>query len=259
MQGMTDETANSYVGLTAATAYARLLLSDERMKRVSVFRYRSPPSLQNRIELSKSERALIDRALNFRAETRLPFWTSLFAICLRSGECAPQLVEAAFFHNGPGEPVLFDRNSVETGVLEGLVQSGTANVSLSSEVQGVDGCVRHLSLLDFHCETSPDNEALAALICAQLMPGGYLLIDSGDSYHACGLELLTAHERIYFLGKALLTAPIVDAHYIAHQLQQDVSTIRISKGGKATHEPLVVRAWVPSACPTKGTEVIGIC
>jgi hypothetical protein len=155
------------------------------------------------------------------------------------------LIDAAFFHNGPGEAVVYDRSALETGVLEELVRSGATNIGLSSEVRDVDHCVWHLPLLDFHCDISPQNEALAALLCSRLMPAGYLLIDSGDSYHACGFELLAREERVRMLGKALLAAPIVDAQYIAHQLQQDVSSIRISKGGKASRRPLVVRAWIP--------------
>jgi hypothetical protein len=50
-------------------------------------------------------------------------------------------------------------------------------------------------------------------------------------------------ERIAMLGKALLVNPIVDVFYVGHQLQQDSSSIRISKGGRARQFPKVIAAW----------------
>jgi len=235
------------VGLAAADAYAKILLSPASVQRVSVYKYSSPPLLQQRISITPNEQSLIDEALVLRKDTKLPFWNALFAACLQMQAHSPELIKAAFFHNGPGEPVAYDRVAIETGILESLVQSGQRNLGLSSLVQDDRDRIWHLPLLDFHCDISPCNEDLAALICSHLMPDGYVLIDSGDSYHACGVTLLSSDERVHMLGRALLAAPIVDGHYIAHQLQQKASSIRISKGGKASHAPVVVRAWAPVA------------
>ena len=234
----------SLVGLEAANAYAKILLSHGSVRRVSIYKYSSPPPLQQRMVITPNEQSLIDQALVLRKDTKLPFWNALFAACLQNQSHSPELIEAAFFHNGPGEPVDYDRAAIETGALEALAQSGRRNLGLSSQVHD-DERMWHLPLLDFHCDMSPCNEELAALICWHLMPGGYVLIDSGDSYHACGVRLLSPDERIQMLGRALLAAPIVDGHYIAHQLQQKASSIRISMGGKASRTPVVVRAWAP--------------
>lgn len=245
MHTMNGPDVQRYVGMSAASAYTQLLLTHLRVQYVSVCRYRSPPSLQQRIQLTSPDLLLIDQALALRKSTRLPFWSALFTTCLLNETHTPQLVGAAFFHSGPGEAVAYDRDAIEAGALEELARQGAANVGISSEVRDASGAAWHLPLLDFHCDVSPHNEELAALVCAHLMPDGYLLIDSGDSYHACGFELSTPEERVHMLGKALLTAPIIDIHYIAHQLQQDASSIRISKGGKASRGPFVVRAWSP--------------
>ena len=248
MHAMDCMDVQRYVGMSSASAYTQLLLAHERTQRVSVFRYRTPPSLQQRIQLTPIEQSLISQALTLRKSTRLPFWNALFTACVMDQTHTPQLVGEAFFHNGPGEAVTYDRDAVEAGVLEELVRDDAPNVGLSSEVRDAEDRVWYLQLLDFHCGISLHNETLAALVCSHLMPDGYLLIDSGDSYHACGFELVTAKARLHMLGKALLAAPIVDSHYIAHQLQQDASSIRISKGGKVSRGPFVVRAWVPNAC-----------
>lgn len=232
----------SLVGLAAADAYTKIILSHGSVRRVSVYQYSSPPTLQQRIAITPNEQLLIDQALVLRKDTKLPFWNALFAACLQSQTHSSELIGAAFFHNGPGVPVAYDRIAIETGALEELAQSGQRNLGLSSLVHDDQGHAWHLPLLDFHCDISSQNEELAALICSHVMPGGYILIDSGDSYHACGTSLLSPGERIQMLGKALLAAPVVDGHYIAHQLQQEASSIRISKGGKASRSPVVVRA-----------------
>jgi len=234
--------AQSWIGLPASTAYTRLLLSESRVQRFSVFKYCAPPPLQQRIQMTEADQSIVEHALQLRRTTHLPFWNAMFASCLLREVYSDQLVAAAFFHNGPGESIDYVRRDLERGVLDEVAEGGGGNVGLSSAVRDGDLHLWHLALLDFRCEISPKNESLVALVCSHLMPHGYLLIDSGDSYHACGLGLLSAEERVHMLGKALLAAPIVDSHYIAHQLQQPASSIRISRGGKTLRCPRVVRA-----------------
>lgn len=231
-----------WIGLPASKAYTRLLLAQAHVRSFSVFRYCAPPPLQQRIRMTEAEQAVIEHALELRHTAHLPFWNAIFASCLLGDTLTDPLVEAAFFHNGPGEPTNYERCDLERGILDELAAESEGKFGLSSAVYDADHRVRHLALLDFRCEISPHNEALAALVCSHLMPQGYLLIDSGDSYHACGMNLLSAQERIHMLGKALLATPAVDCHYIAHQLQQPASSIRISRGGKAKSHPRVIRA-----------------
>lgn len=240
-----------YVGMSAPAAYTRLLLGHARVRDIAVHRYASPPSLQQRLHPTPAEQALVEHALALRASANVPFWDALLAACLQRQAHTPALIEAAFFHNGPGDASTYGRASLEGGILEELAQSGASNVGLSSQVHDAAGRTWHLALLDFRCDVSPHNEALAALVCSHVMPGGYLLIDSGDSYHACGFELLTSEERVRMLGRALLATPVVDAQYVAHQLQQDASSIRISRGGKASRQPRVVRAWDPATVTSR--------
>lgn len=234
----------NWLGLPASTAYTRLLLLEPRIQRVSVFKYSSPLPLQRRIQMTEVEHSLVEHALLLRRTAHLPFWNAVFASCLLRETHSAQLIASAFFHNGPGECVDYERRDLEGGVLDQLAEVGS-NIGLSSAVSDTNGHVWHLSLLDFRCDISAYNESIVALICSHIMPSGYLLVDSGDSYHACGMRLLSAEERIHTLGKALLASPVVDSHYVAHQLQQQASSIRISTGGKNLRRPYVVRAWLP--------------
>jgi hypothetical protein len=74
--------AKSYIGMSAAGAYTRLLLAHAHVQRVAVFRYASPPPLQQRLRPSNEEQLLIDQALALRKNAPLPFWNALFGACL---------------------------------------------------------------------------------------------------------------------------------------------------------------------------------
>lgn len=237
-------TLRGLVGTTAPVAYRALLLANPKLEKITVCRYSTPPLLQQRIRVGPFEQRMIDRALELRAETKIPFWQAVFSACILAGECSQSLVDATFVHAGQGTIAEYERRDLETGILEQLT-AGASNVALGSKVfESGRGWV-HLCLLDFHCEISEPNMRIAHQVCRALMPEGFLLLDSGDSYHACSMDLSSGNDRIRLLGKALLASPIVDAVYIAHQLQQEGSSIRISRGGKERKVPIVVDAWCP--------------
>lgn len=240
---MTDSAAieeRSLVGIRAPSLYRRILLSDPGTQSASICKYTAPPPLQQRIEMTRYEADILEVALAIRQSNNLPFWEALFSACLHDGECRDSLLDAALLHNGPGEAVECTRRDIEAGCLEKIANAEARNVGLSSAVIGGNGETRHLLFLDFHCAISEQNTCLVRRVCHRLIPGGFVILDSGDSYHATSVKLLTNEERIACLGKALLFAPIVDTTYIAHQLQQSASTIRISAGGKCQVFPTVV-------------------
>lgn len=234
----------SFVGKPAVQAYTSVVLSHP-VNKASLFSYKSPPKLQQRVELTEEENRLIDAALKLRSMSCIPFWEALMSVCLAGGHCTDSILTAAFFHNGQGDETEVSRADIECGKLESATNSGQANVALGSKVILDNDEERHLGLLDFHCDISDNNTDIVNRVCRVLMPAGFVVVDSGDSYHACSIALQTLGERTRMLGKALLVSPIVDAQYIAHQLQQSSSSIRISRGGKAKSLPKVVDAWVP--------------
>jgi hypothetical protein len=235
------------VGKTAAVAYRAVLLAHGKLKRCTVFTYAFPPPLQQRIEITDVENAIIEQALSLREATKIPFWEAVFATCIKTGQCTDALLEATFFHAGQGQAVNYDRRDLESDVLYKITKRSTSNVSLCSKVFDVREQSRYLNFLDFHCEVTNDNTRIVRGVCQKLMPQGFLILDSGDSYHASSLSLMSAEQRVHVLGKAILASPIIDSFYIAHQLQQDSSSLRISKGGKAKKFPIVIDAWCPDS------------
>lgn len=194
--------------------------------------------------MSSFENAIVDETKTI-SDVALPFWLKLFALCSTRGQCSEALLKAAFFHNGPGAESEHSRSELESGLLQNVSQEERLNVSLGSRVIDARFGEMHLNMLDFDVSVNHANTAILVSVCRELMPSGFLVLVSGDSYHAVGTELVEPSARIALLGKALLVSPLVDICYIGHQLQQKASSIRISKGGRAGRCPTVLRAWKP--------------
>ncbi len=232
------------VGTNAPTAYRDLIMAHADVVAITVCRYKTPPLLQQRINATPFEQEIISIALDIRSEVKIPFWEAIFAACLRAGKCSHSLLDAALFHNGLGDLTTITVKSLKLDGLKDIVASGQSNIGLASRVELTNVDAHHLAMMDFHCSITMENTEIVASICRRLMPEGFLLLDSGDSYHACGIVLLTEEERLEFLSKSLFFAPIVDSSYIAHQLMQTMSSIRISKGGSRAKCPEVLRVEV---------------
>lgn len=242
---MTSANWRELIGLEAASAYRRLLLGHAEVQGATLFQYEAPPQMQERIRMTNVERELIERANRMRQGTGVPFWEALFATCTVEERCTDLVLAAAFFHNGQGIAEHVSRQQIEDGILEATARDARRTVALGSRLAGAKGCLGHVNFLDLHCEVSVGNHALVHRVCRQVMPQGFLLLDSGGSYHACGSTVVSDAGRIQMLSTALLASPIVDARYVAHQLLQDSSSIRISQGGKVGRVPIIIDAWGP--------------
>lgn len=245
MSVLSQEQLDQLIGQQAPKAYRCLLLADQNISVCKVLKYETPPSLQKRVEIKEFEETIIQQALVIRENIKIPFWEAVFSACVISGKCSKALLEATFYRNKQGESYEFNRKDIESGILEDMTRDNASNLGLCSKVFGVDGRDYNFSFLDFHCDVIDSNKKIVHDVCRHLMPQGFVVLDSGDSYHASSIYLMSNEERIYTLGKAIRVSPIIDSIYIAHQLQQDFSSIRISLGGKAKKIPIVVDAWCP--------------
>jgi hypothetical protein len=231
--------------MEAASAYRALLLDHADVQGATLFQYETPPQMQERISMTNVERELIERANRMRQGTGVPFWEALFATCAVEERCTDPIVAAAFFHNGQGIAQHVSREQIEAGILEIAARDARRTVALGSRLAGAKDSLGHVNFLDLHCDLSAGNHAVAHRVCRHVMPQGFLLLDSGGSYHACSATVVPDGGRIQLLATALLASPIVDARYVAHQLMQNSSSIRISRGGKVGKVPIVIDAWGP--------------
>lgn len=55
------------------------------------------------------------------------------------------------------------------------------------------------------------------------------IINSGNSYHFIGCDLVNEAELVDFLAKGLLYGPITDTRWIAHQIIERSCTLRVGK------------------------------
>ncbi len=240
---------SKFLGKQAAKAMEELIRDYQSIKKIRICQYEPPLSLQQRIKMDKIEEKLVDSALKIRQDVGMPFWEALFAACLKHHKFTEPLLDAALHHHGVGRESEIIRSDILKGKLVELAHTLSENrsIGLSSEVELVTGEIQHFVFLDFHCDVLTHNTILVSEVCARLLPEGYLLLDSGDSYHAWGIQLVTPEERIRILGKSLFFMPIVDGTYIAHQLIQNTSSIRLSVGGKRKLAPKVIKVGCTGA------------
>ena len=235
---------SDYVGANAPEVVRRLVLSIPEVAAVSVASYSHLPLVQERFSPSDSERAVIEKALRLRLELGLPFWDSVMLAAPGSpGSLGKLFAEAATHLSLRGRDTRLNRNQIAAGELEGLcsdaVRSGT-ELSVLSEVVLTDGSTRHLALMDFHTRLAVSALGAVTEVCRRIFGGGFVLLESGESYHAYGLDLLPANGFAEFLGSALLFAPIIDRAYIAHQLIEGRCALRVSGGDGSDTKPVPI-------------------
>lgn len=232
-------------GLQAPIAYRELLLQWVDVESVDIFEYEAPSRMQDRIAMKETERRLVEHANHMRRGTGVPFWEAVFATCSIEGECPDSIVTAALFHNGQGVQRSVSRRQIGDGLLEQATANSSGVVALGSKVIRKDGVRGQLNFLDFHCSVSEQSQTLVHCVCRRLMPYGFIVLDSGGSYHACSVKMVSDEERIRTLAAAVLLSPLVDARYAAHQLLQESSSLRVSHGGSFGKIPVVVDTWYP--------------
>ena len=234
-----------FIGARAGVVYRNLILAHEEVQLARARSYQAPPSLQQRLPMTDSVHALIETAMDRRTRTEIPFWQAMMLTILDSGVVPDDLLNAALFHQGSGVSDDLTRGDLERGELDVRACIQNSVVSLDSCLDLEDECA-HLAFMDFRVTPCEANTQLVKAVCQRLMPDGFVVLTSTRSYHACGVALQHPNERIEFLGRSLLFSPIVDDRYVAHQLMQPSSSLRISAPTESDSTPRVVAIWYPS-------------
>ena len=230
------------INTKAALAYTEIILAHDSVQKAYVRSYVQPVGIQQRI-VDRTSQSLISAALERRENTAIPFWQSLMITIQNDEQIPDDLLDAALFHQNLSHACNLSRKDLMHGMLDAYASRGP--------VTSLDSCLKltskdaHLPFLDFRVQPSDSNERLVEAICQRLLPDGFVILTSGRSYHACGVVLQNSADRIEFLGRSLLFAPIVDDRYVAHQLMQSSSALRISSSNQDGSEPVVSSAWYP--------------
>lgn len=234
----------TFVGATAARALSIVLSRLQEVREVRLAECRPLPPLQSRFDFTPAERTVFERALGLRSRTGLSFWDAAL-LELPAMPDAVRLLDAAMVHvSFRGHERALSWSSAIAGGLERACEefpaASGASLTLLSEVLCRDGLVRHLPMVDFHAFSSAPNRRIVEAVAERLFPEGSILLESGESYHAYGTQLMSESEFHRFLGNAMLFVPIVDRAYVAHQWIEGRCALRLTQGGGKSRVPTVV-------------------
>lgn len=129
-------------------------------------------------------------------------------------------------------------------------------LAVCSRCTRADGTVGHLPMLDFRAEacnksaaTARTLELIAKALIAIHAPEG-VVINSGNSYHYYGFELVTEAKWRKFMLNCLLLEPFVDVRYIAHRLLSGGAALRITSSSEKPmpHVVACIRQSIWTCC-----------
>jgi hypothetical protein len=233
------------VGLRAVELIGEILRAHPEIRWIRLFEPEPVPLAQARLPKDEVTRDIVARGIALRATYGTPFWDSVLVSCFGRGRAALPVLQQAQFHNlGRRRDLEVEADHWGAGLWTQLLGGLAPERMLvfSSQVRLHTGEERHLPLLDLHCPVSEQNEELATSASELMDIGGGFLLQSGDSYHFYGRQLLDGRALVRFLGQALLFAPVIDRAWIAHQLIEGACALRISNKPRGSGEPVVVRA-----------------
>ena len=214
----------------AAAVYEALVDLLPDVQALLVRSYKNPPPYEERVTNRTSPDDILLQARKLRSAKGLPFWDAIVLEVIAEGSIEDWLLEGLLFHQEPiGKPLEISRGEVQAdGIVTAVAKAQVPYPwALLSEVVCADGMQTHFPMLDFRCEISPSNLKSVEAIARRLLSCPWAVIESERSYHLVGAELLTFRELAAFFGRALLLGPIVDRHYIAHQLLNGSAALRI--------------------------------
>ena len=115
---------------------------------------------------------------------------------------------------------------------EWMIDNSREMLAVSSRFRSLDGEERNFLLIDFACKNDDVGRKSVTKVLEVLSLKG-LLIDSGNSYHFYSEQHFAFVDWVKKMGEVLLFSPIVDGAWVAHQLIEGRSALRISaKGSK---------------------------
>lgn len=182
--------------------------------------------LQQSMEATAKEKKQIELAMDIRARYHFTFWDCLCSTFINNRGYSKRLLGCIFHHNYNDDVI-----SIPRGQYSHIDQhlDGEKKYAILSRVIFVDRQVYHLPLIDFHCNSTGENVQLAEDLIGIMEIGPGYLLDSGESFHFIGTQLISAMEFGPYLGKLIMYSPIIDKSWIAHQLVEGSCALRVTQ------------------------------
>lgn len=173
---------------------------------------------------NEEEQNMFDFAISLKKKYSMPFWDSLLLGSFNNVSYSEKLLSIALCHN-----TIKDLIFVKIANLPDFLDTVNGKrLAVNSRVKMKNGSIKHLPMLDFHIPVSDTNQRIVFDVCSLLKLNGFLL-NSGESYHYIGTELVDWETLYMLLSKALLFCPIIDRAWISHQLQEKSCSLRIDR------------------------------
>lgn len=198
----------------------------KEIKEFSFCRLHPQVLLQQRVEFSDVEKHQFDRAMELRNKTRMPFWDSIMLTSFDNPSYSKKFLEAAKMHNPNIEMLNISNDNM---LDERLKQLRGENYGWNSLITLQNGETAHIPLFDLHVPSSENNIRLVieTMHCLGLY-NGYIL-NSGESYHYIHNDVYSTTKYHEMMKTALFYCPIIDRLWLAHQMKNGSSTLRIGK------------------------------
>ncbi|HEY6925697.1 MAG TPA: hypothetical protein VI653_19610 [Steroidobacteraceae bacterium] len=232
-------------GAPACVAYRHLVEALPEIGAVKLVSYTDPPPLQDRLALTPEQAMVVARARALKSEHAIPFWDGLFRTLADSPTQSRELLSAATFHQTfESEPILVSRDAVRAGAIEAMIiELAPKQIGFLSEVVLHDHRIAHVPMLDFQQPCSPASLPLVTDVARLLFGSCGIVLESGNSYHAVGLRLVSEEELRRMLAQALMFGATVDRRYIGHQLIEGRCCLRLSKRPDSGTAPRVAGSF----------------
>lgn len=214
-----------------------LLLTDG-IARLTIKEYPKQYLLQERFRFDNIESVQFEQAMIIRNKLGLPFWDSVMLTFFNNKNGSINILKNAYIHNRLKE---FTKIKDTKSLRQILIDKPDLSLALNSVVEMGNGKIRHLQLLDFHIPVNNDNLPYVREILKLLNAQNGYILNSGESYHYIGYDLMKQDEFYDFLSRALLFSPIIDRAWIAHQLIERSSSLRISN--KHCIQPILIEKY----------------
>jgi len=182
--------------------------------------------LQDRLVLEIEEQITIDNALLVRSDHKFPFWESLLSTYIDGSSYSSRLLAEVIYHNKFVKKIGIKKSEFENIALI-LSENQHRRLALSSKVKTVGNRHMHIPMLDFHIPMNRTFPKILLEIIDLLGQKKGFFLESGESYHYYGTELMTYQELLNFLGKALRFSPIIDRAWISHQIEEKSCALRV--------------------------------
>ncbi len=229
---LTKNDLSKLLGLYAPEAYSKIILLINEINEICVFAYEPPPNIQDRAQLTNLESKLIEKAVQLRKNNWYSFLEILLELAAKANFPTKGIIDAVYFHQShPEKRIYLKKDDIENGKLIKICSNASFKTpfALSSKVRTNTKAQMHIPVLDFHVEKTKSTLDMAFLILEKLVDDPFLIMETERSYHAIIIGLMSGSQLNRFLSKCLLFSPITDHAYIAHQLIECESAIRLTK------------------------------